>query len=121
MLNCYQIYEEGQHHSVPSWSSIVFNFTALDNTSLRNMGLPSKYTSGYTFGTFVVDQKYYMKYITDRLVSSGVVFEQKRLSGFDELSSSGFDCIVNCSGLGAVSVSSDHSMYPIRGQVLRVK
>lgn len=32
-----------------------------------------------------------------------------------------FDIVVNCSGLGAFDLIQDKSMYPIRGQVIRVK
>lgn len=88
---------------------------------MRKMGLPEKYTHGFKFGTFVVDQKYYMKYLTRRLTELGVKFEQKRLEGMQEVLARRFDCVVNCSGLGAFVVAGDKSMYPIRGQVLRVK
>lgn len=32
-----------------------------------------------------------------------------------------YDVIVNCSGLGAMKLVPDQTMYPIRGQVVRVK
>ena len=78
--------------------------------------------SGFTFGTFVVEQKYYMKYLSDRLASKGVSFVQERVDCLDRLARTGrFDCVVNCTGLGAMEAAADPSMYPIRGQVLRVR
>jgi glycine/D-amino acid oxidase-like deaminating enzyme len=74
------------------------------------------------FGTFVVEQKYYMKYLSDRLASKGVLFVQERVESIEHLSRTGrFDCVVNCTGLGAMEAAADPSMYPIRGQVLRVR
>ena len=77
---------------------------------------------GFTFGTFVVDQKYYMKFLMDNLKREGVQFIQKRVENVHTLVESGeFDCVVNCTGLGALTAASDSSMYPIRGQVMRVR
>lgn len=120
-MDAYQAFEAHEQVALPAWKDIVFNFQELTAADLRKMGLPSKYVRGYKFGTFVIDQKYYMRYLTRRLTELGVVFEQKRLQGLDEVLTRGFDCIVNCSGLGASVVVGDSSMYPIRGQVLRVK
>lgn len=121
LLDSYQLLESHEPGDAPAWQDIVFNFTKLRASDIQKMGLPSKYTKGFKFGTFVIDQKYYMRYLTRRLTELGVKFEQKRLKGLDEVISRGFDCVVNCSGLGAVTVASDESMYPIRGQVLRVR
>lgn len=38
--------------------------------------------------------------------------------GLQELA--GYDLVVNCTGLGAMKLFNDQSMYPIRGHVLRV-
>ena len=121
LVNSYQIFEAHENPELPSWKDIVFNFEELSDADLRKMGLPIKYVKGFKFGTFVIDQKYYMKYLTRRLTELGVKFEQRRLEGLQEVIDRGFDCIVNCSGLGATVVAGDDSMYPIRGQVLRAK
>ncbi|KAK7879073.1 hypothetical protein WMY93_034146 [Mugilogobius chulae] len=63
--------------------------------------------------------------------SHGGVVEQRRVSSLekpevsrgavrlDELRS--FDLIVNCSGLGAKTLARDDSVFPVRGQVLKVE
>ena len=121
LVNAYQLFEAKDDYSIPAWKDIVFNFQELSDSDLRKMDIPSKYVRGFKFGTFVIDQKYYMRYLTRRLTELGVKFEQKRLEGLEEVLARDFDCIVNCTGLGARTVVSDESMYPIRGQVLRVK
>ena len=121
LLNTYQVYEESEATTEPAWKDIVFNFTHLSAEDIEKMGLAPKYVKGYKFGTFVVDQKYYMQYLTRILTAQGVKFEQRRLSSLDEVTNGGYDCVVNCTGLGAFAVAGDESMYPIRGQVLRVR
>ena len=119
-MTAYQILEEHQRLEEPSWRDIVFHYTLLTNDDLRSMGLPSSYVKGYSFGTFVVDQKYYMQYLTNKLNGYGVTFVQQRLQSIDEIADN-FDCVINCSGLGSAALVADKDMYPIRGQVLRVK
>jgi len=119
-MTAYQICEEHQCLEEPSWRDIVFHYTLLTNDDLRSMGLPSSYVKGYSFGTFVVDQKYYMQYLTNKLNGYGVTFVQQRLQSIDEIADN-FDCVINCSGLGSAALVADGDMYPIRGQVLRIK
>jgi D-amino-acid oxidase len=66
--------------------------------------------------------------MTENLKQSGVTFEKKNISHvreqLDEKGERGerkYDIIINCSGLGAHTTENDSSMFPIRGQVLRVK
>lgn len=51
--------------------------------------------------------------------AGGQVVKQK-VNDLQELSSQGYDVIVNCSGLGAKSLVGDSQVYPVRGQVLKV-
>ena len=122
LLTAYSLLEKGQDLSPPSWSDIVFNFKCLTAEEIQRMHLPTKYIGGYTFGTVVVEQKYYMRYITQKLAKFGVKFIQNRIESIDNLvDTANYDIVVNCSGLGAYHLNNDNTMYPIRGQVLRVK
>jgi D-amino-acid oxidase len=125
LLTCYTLLEEHQDDTPPSWSDIVYNFSKLSKHDLEKMKIPSKYTKGYTFGTYVIDQKYYLQYIMKKLQGFGVRFVQRKINNLSEIindkSCGGYDCVINCCGLGAYSLLNDQSMYPIRGQVLRVK
>lgn len=121
LMTTYQLLEAHQDDTPPSWHEIVYNFQPLTTADLRSMDVPPKYTKGYSFGTFVVDQKYYLQYITKILKSNGVNFVQQRVNGLSDPILHGYDCVVNCTGLGAKEFLSDNEMYPIRGQVLRIK
>lgn len=119
-MSVYTLLEEHQDGNPPAWKDIVYNFQLLTNEDLRRMGLPAKYVKGYTFGTFVVDQKYYLQYITKYLQVRGVKFVQQKLNNLSDVYSD-YECVINCCGLGSYSVANDKEMYPIRGQVLRVR
>jgi D-amino-acid oxidase len=64
-----------------------------------------------------------MQFLTDQLKCGGVEFLQRRIERLEDLHSMNhYDAIINCTGLcSATSVVHDKRMYPIRGQVLRVK
>lgn len=122
LLTAYQLLEKGQDSTPPSWSSIVHNFQVLSNSDLKNLDVPSNYVAGFSFGTYVIEQKYYMHYITNKLKALGAVFEQRLVESIDEFRQSDrFDAVVNCTGLGARELLGDQDMYPVRGQVLRVR
>ena len=99
-MTAYILLESHQDKTPPSWRDIVFNFNTLASADLRKMGLPEKYTDGFTFATLVIEQKYYMAWLTDELTKKGVTFEQRKLGSLDELE--GYDAVVNCCGIGAV-------------------
>lgn len=125
MMTCYQLLEPNEKLSLPEWRDIVFNFTELNAEDFRKLNLPARFTKGYSFGTFVVDQKYYLRYLTSKLESAGVTFVKRKLASLEELRSthggSGYDVVVNCAGMGSAALVADKHMYPIRGQVLRVR
>lgn len=121
LTTCYQLFVEEEDSSPPFWKDIVVNFTTLSNQELRSMGVPAKYTKGYSFGSFIADQKYYLQYMTDILQKAGVKFQQHKVYSLDDTILEGFHTVFNCTGLGARSLVDDEHVYPIRGQVLRVK
>ena len=53
------------------------------------------------------------------LESGGGEFVRMKIKDLEELS--GFDVIVNCSGLGANQLVGDQTVQPLRGQVMRVR
>ncbi|RYG67980.1 FAD-binding oxidoreductase [archaeon] len=121
LITAYTLFEEHEDDTPPSWSSIVFNFNHLGREELRNMGIPEPYVKGYSYATYVVDQKYFLQHITRKLQGMGVRFEQRRIDSLSEPSLSNYDLIINCTGMGAYDLLNDKEMYPVRGQVLRVR
>lgn len=67
----------------------------------------------------VINVPVYMPYLEGQAHHAGISFIPKDLQSLSELADA-YDCIVNCSGLGARELVGDHSVYPIRGQVVVV-
>jgi L-2-hydroxyglutarate oxidase LhgO len=65
-----------------------------------------------------VDQKYYLKYLTDNLQAAGVEFIQRKLRSIDELRAipgqddSGYDFVINCAGLHCDRVAKSAELRP---------
>lgn len=55
-----------------------------------------------------------------RFRRAGGQLEQRKVNSLQELSHS-YDIIINCSGLGSRTLVGDSEVYPVRGQVLKVK
>jgi D-amino-acid oxidase len=81
--------------------------------------LPPGYVDGFVFTVPIVETPVYMRYLLERFESAGGVVRQVTLARIDE-AFEGAGAVVNCSGLGARELVGDASLYPIRGQVVRV-
>lgn len=51
-------------------------------------------------------------------LNNGGQIINKKINHFDELSD--FDVVLNCTGLAARHLTSDHDVHAIRGQITRV-
>ncbi|VDM25879.1 unnamed protein product [Toxocara canis] len=79
------------------WETIVYNFRHLTSEEIASLG--------------------YSQY---KFLNEGGKIIQKKLESLDDLPED-YDIIVNCSALGSKVLFDDRSIYPIRGQVVRVK
>lgn len=121
VLSLYELFTaDDRPDKYPTWKDVVLHFRDLCSEELRAMNLPSEYISGFSYTTMVVDQRYYMEWLHKKLLGYGISFQLKKIALFDDLSQE-YDVVLNCTGLGAAFLSGDNEMYPIRGQVLRVK
>lgn len=50
------------------------------------------------FGTYIVDQTYYLPYLAAQVDELGVQQYQQTVGSFDELARSGYKCVFNCAG-----------------------
>jgi hypothetical protein len=118
LVTAHQLYDNIKDYKLPSWSNKVINFKVLDQETLKSMGFPNKFIIGYSYETYVVDQKYYLLYQMNKLKQPNITFMKSKLETIDDVYKFGdFDIIINCCGIGATTLENDHNMYPIRGQV----
>ena len=94
----------------PWWSDAL--------SDLRRVGhLPPGFRDGWSFTAPVIDMPVYLPYLTKRLEAAGGILTRAALSGLPNSA----DVVVNCAGLGARLTAGDHTVTPVRGQVLTVE
>ncbi|XP_055346089.1 LOW QUALITY PROTEIN: D-aspartate oxidase-like [Paramacrobiotus metropolitanus] len=96
------------------------NYRRLEGAELDAVGGgPWRYGAFKT--TLITEPRIMMPDLFNQFLGNGGQLVQMKLESLAPLTSGQWDAIVNCSGLGARNLVSDHSMYPIRGQVMRVR
>lgn len=81
-------------------------------------GLPAGYVDGWRFPAPVVDMPVYLDWLVRRLDDLGGTLTRLNLGALPDLDGTGTDVVVNCSGIGARLLADDHTVEPVRGQVV---
>ncbi|PAA81172.1 hypothetical protein BOX15_Mlig028937g1 [Macrostomum lignano] len=101
------------------WSHIPLEFRRATPSELSVF--PSRIKSGIYFISAVAEGSKLIPHLTDQFKAlGGKLVENHRVNSFSELQQLGYKHIINCSGLGAMKLCGDKTMFPIRGQVHRV-
>jgi D-amino-acid oxidase len=79
--------------------------------------LPEGYAGAHRFSVPVAEMPLYLDHLWRRFVGRGGVVRQRRLERLSEL---GGAPVVNCAGLGSMTLADDRTLAPIRGQIVRV-
>lgn len=105
----------------PWYKDEVFGFRHVKHDSVEAslLHIPSSVVDIWAFSTYVLETIPYMQWLTDKVKRGGGKFQQKKISSFEELSSSAI--IINCTGLGSGAVLDDKMLQPVRGQAVLVK
>jgi D-amino-acid oxidase len=82
--------------------------------------LPPGYRHGLRFAVPLVEMPLYLPWLAGRVRERGGRIGLRRVRSLGELSGGWADALVNCSGLGARDLAGDLSVYPVRGQIVRV-
>ena len=112
MTQTYEYFREKQPD--PSWKDSVDNFQRLSDN------LPSDYVECFSFITSVIEMPIYLEWLSKKYVSLDGLLVHKTISDFTVLPDD-FDIVINCTGLDAGKLVEDEEVYPIRGQIIRVK
>lgn len=83
----------------------------------RETSLPAGYASGLTMRTPVVEMPVYLRWLAARVDELGGTVTRMNLSGLP----TGDALVVNASGIGARLLGGDHTVSPVRGQVVLVE
>ncbi len=84
--------------------------------------LPAGYAYGLRFAVPLVEMPQYLPWLVEQLRERGGALRTQRVGSLRELvdGDDAVDAVVNCSGLAARSLVGDLSVYPVRGQIVRV-
>lgn len=82
--------------------------------------LPEGYKDAYIFNSVLMDTSIYIDYLVKLFKDLGGELIQKTIENIEQAFSE-FEIVVNCTGLGSRKLFNDNSIYPVRGQVVRVK
>jgi D-amino-acid oxidase len=81
--------------------------------------LPPDFVDGYLADVPLIETPIYMRYLVDRFLGAGGVIEQRVIGDLTAVATTS-PLIINCAGLGARELVGDETLYPIRGQIVRV-
>jgi D-amino-acid oxidase len=98
----------------PDWADAVGGVRAATGVEL-----PVGYGHGLRFVVPLVEMPRYLPWLVDRVLGWGGELVDRRVSALGELTA-GTGAVVNCSGLAARELADDPSVYPVRGQIVRV-
>ena len=100
----------------PDWTASVG-----DVRDATEAELPPGYRYGLRFAVPQAEMPVYQPWLARQVTERGGEIVSQRVSDLAELAGPGVDAVVNCPGLAARELVGDSSVYPVRGQVVRVK
>ena len=112
MTQTYEYFRESQPD--PSWKDFVDDFERTTDN------LPSGYVEAFSFVTPIIEMTIYLGWLMQRYISLGGKSEMRTVSHFEDALTQ-FDVVVNCTGLNSGKLLDDDQVYPVRGQIIRVR
>ncbi|OON15027.1 FAD dependent oxidoreductase [Opisthorchis viverrini] len=102
----------------------------LEMDEIQSLGFSSSIKWGYSFITCMIEGRYHMPYLREKLEHTSplpVMFELEsscRKDSLDEVrkwaNDNHIDVVVNCTGLGSATLCNDDLLIPVRGRLVRV-
>ena len=98
---------------VPGWSDSIPHFRILDDEEIA-----SGYAFGWEIEAPVIEMHIYMPWLMGRFEELGGEINIVKINSISELPG---EVLVNCCGLGGKELCDDHSLEPVRGQIVYIK
>lgn len=100
---------------LPSWAGSVGEVRRA-----RADELPPGYAYGLRFVVPLVEMPTYLPHLYATVLEHGARYVPRRLTALDQVLDLEPDVVVNAAGLAAGELAGDRSMFPVRGQIVRV-
>ena len=100
---------------LPTWASAVGEVRAANRDEL-----PPGYGYGLRFAVPLVEMPSYLPYLHEQVLAAGATQVVRRVTGLDNVLDLNPDVIVNAAGMGAGALVDDDTVFPVRGQIVRV-
>lgn len=101
--------------ALPAWTGAVGDVRAA-----RPDELPPDYAHGLRFAVPLVEMPVYLPHLRDEVAAAGVRHVVRRVASLDEVQDLEPDVVINAAGMAAGGLVGDGSVFPIRGQIVRV-
>ncbi len=101
---------------LPAWAAAVRDLRAATAHEL-----PAAYTYGLRFAVPLVEMPVHLPWLVGLFEAAGGLLRVVRIATLDQVLDDGWsELVVNCTGLAARELAQDPSVYPVRGQIVRV-
>ncbi len=100
----------------PDWTAAVGPVRAASPGEL-----PAGYRYGLRFAVPQAEMPVYQPWLAGQVRERGGEIVRQQVGDLAELARDGVDAVVDCPGLGARELVGDLSVYPVRGQIVRVR
>ncbi len=82
--------------------------------------LPIPYVDAYRIESIVIDTSIYMEFLLSSFKDLGGIIVPKKINDIQETFQD-YNVVVNCTGLGSRELFNDQEIYPVRGQMVKIK
>jgi D-amino-acid oxidase len=82
--------------------------------------LPEGYIDAYRLESIVIDTSIYMEYLMGEFKKLGGAVTQKEVHNIQEAFTAS-PVVINCTGLGSRTLFGDEKVFPVRGQMIKIK
>lgn len=100
---------------LPAWAAAVGEVREADAGEL-----PPGYARGLRFAVPLVEMPEYLPHLNGQVLAAGATQVVRHVTRLDDVLDLAPDVIVNAAGMGAGALVGDDTVYPVRGQIVRV-
>ncbi|KAF5289091.1 hypothetical protein FQR65_LT11913 [Abscondita terminalis] len=101
--------------------NIVYGFQKIADDQIKQYRRKhnKNYKIGFHYVTFTCEPQIHLPFLEKKFISNGGVIKIQKIADISELS--GYDLVINCSGLNGKFLCDDDEMVPIRGQIAKAR